>query len=70
MNRFEIEIGRKYKCDLYGGQYFGLLKRSGTDVLAWRWRIGLGRMTIRGTDQACKNSFCLNRSIFTPYSRG
>jgi len=26
MNLFEIEIGRKYKCDRQGGQYFATVK--------------------------------------------
>jgi hypothetical protein len=26
VNLFEIEIGRSYRCDLYGVQYFGTVK--------------------------------------------
>jgi hypothetical protein len=26
MKLFEIEIGRRYKCDRYDGQYFGTVK--------------------------------------------
>jgi hypothetical protein len=42
MNLFEIEIGRKYKCDLYGGQYFGTVKeeRDGRIGVALENRVG------------------------------
>jgi hypothetical protein len=65
MNLFEIEIGRRYKCDLYGGQYFGTVKEKRDG------RIGVALGNRVGTDDDPRdrpgigNSFGLNRSIFT-----
>jgi hypothetical protein len=42
MNLFEIEIGRRYKCDLHGVQYFGTVKekRDGSIGVALGTKVG------------------------------
>jgi hypothetical protein len=42
MNLFEIEIGRRYKCDLHGVQYFGTVKekRDGSIGVALGNKVG------------------------------
>jgi hypothetical protein len=49
MKLFEIEIGRKYKCDRLGNQYFGIVKekRDGRIGVVLGSRVGIDDLTDR-----------------------
>jgi hypothetical protein len=66
---FEIEIGRSYRCDFYGLQYFGPSRRSGTGRSGWLSVTRLGPIAIPAIRWPRGSLLGLHQNTFIPCDR-